>query len=64
MTRKAVFAGQFYEANSFALERQLNECFLSKFGPGTLPISKRSGFVKAIIAPHAGYMYSGACAAC
>ena len=63
MTRKAVFAGQFYEANSFALERQLNECFLSKFGPGTLPISKRSGFVKAIIAPHAGYMYSGACAA-
>lgn len=63
MTRKAVFAGQFYEANSFALEKQIDGCFLSKFGPGTQPVSKRSGFVKAIIAPHAGYIYSGACAA-
>jgi len=60
---KANFAGQFYEANSFALEKQITGCFEDKNGPGDLPLNKRANKIKAIIAPHAGYVYSGPCAA-
>jgi hypothetical protein len=64
MVRKAVYSGQFYEANEHALERQIVGCFEDKNGPGALPLSKRSDKqIKAIIAPHAGYQYSGPCAA-
>lgn len=63
MGRKAAFAGQFYEANEQALEKQIVECFEGKNGPGATPLIKRSGTIKAIIAPHAGYMFSGPCAA-
>jgi MEMO1 family protein len=63
MTRKAIFAGQFYEKNEQALDKQIIECFEDKNGPGALPLSKRSGKIQAIIAPHAGYSYSGSCAA-
>jgi hypothetical protein len=63
MTRKAVFAGQFYEHNEQALDKQITECFEDKNGPGALPLLKRSGKIQAIIAPHAGYQYSGPCAA-
>jgi hypothetical protein len=63
MVRKAVFAGQFYEKNEQALDKQITECFEGKNGPGALPLNKRSGKIKAIIAPHAGYIYSGPCAA-
>jgi hypothetical protein len=63
MTRKAVFAGQFYERNEQELDKQIRECFEDKNGPGALPLSKRSGKIQAIITPHAGYQYSGPCAA-
>ena len=63
MTRKAVFAGQFYEHNEQDLDKQIQTCFEGKNGPGALPLSKRSGKIQAIIAPHAGYTYSGPCAA-
>jgi len=63
MTRKAVFAGQFYEQDEQILDKQISMCFEDKNGPGALPLSKRSGQIKAIIAPHAGYTYSGPCAA-
>jgi AmmeMemoRadiSam system protein B len=63
MTRKAVFAGQFYEKNEQALDKQITECFEDKNGPGALPLSKRSKKIQAIIAPHAGYQFSGPCAA-
>jgi AmmeMemoRadiSam system protein B len=63
MTRKAAFSGQFYEHNEQELDKQITECFEGKNGPGSLPLSKRSGKIKAIIAPHAGYSYSGPCAA-
>jgi AmmeMemoRadiSam system protein B len=63
MGRKPVFAGQFYDANSFELEKQITGCFNDKNGPGDLPLTKREGKILAIIAPHAGYIYSGACAA-
>lgn len=60
---KAQFAGQFYEENPIKLEQQIISCFEDKNGPGDLPLNKRTKKIKAIIAPHAGYMYSGPCAA-
>jgi len=63
MVRKAAYAGQFYERNEQALDKQITECFEGKNGPGSLPLSKRSKPIQAIIAPHAGYTYSGPCAA-
>jgi hypothetical protein len=63
MARKPVFAGQFYEKNDVLLDKQITDCFNDKNGPGDLPINKRSKKLQAIIAPHAGYMFSGPCAA-
>jgi hypothetical protein len=63
MTRKTVYAGQFYEHNEQALDKQITECFEGKNGPGSLPLFKRSGKIQAVIVPHAGYQYSGPCAA-
>lgn len=63
MARQSKFSGSFYQAEFDELNKQIEECFLSKLGPGDLPISKREGKLKAIISPHAGYMYSGPCAA-
>ncbi|MGV8151039.1 MAG: AmmeMemoRadiSam system protein B [Candidatus Woesearchaeota archaeon] len=60
---KAQFAGQFYESKEFELDKQIASCFEDKNGPGDLPLSKRTNNVKAIIAPHAGYQFSGPCAA-
>jgi AmmeMemoRadiSam system protein B len=60
---KAQFVGQFYEAQEFELEKQITECFNDKNGPGDLPLTKRTNKIKAIIAPHAGYVFSGPCAA-
>ncbi|MBU1201942.1 MAG: AmmeMemoRadiSam system protein B [Nanoarchaeota archaeon] len=61
--RKAQFAGTFYEHLESRLKAQLESCFLGERGPGSLPNVKADKKVKAIIVPHAGYAYSGACAA-
>ncbi len=61
--KKPSFAGLFYPADFQKLESQINDSFTHKLGPGELPINKRNGEIKAIIVPHAGYVYSGACAA-
>lgn len=53
--RAAAVAGQFYEAEKQELTRHLNELFKSK----SKPIKGCTG----IIAPHAGYIYSGKAAA-
>lgn len=63
MTRKPVVAGQFYYGDKKALKEQLEECFMSKFGPGELPEDVRTKVIKGVIAPHAGYTFSGPCAA-
>lgn len=60
--RQPAYAGTFYESSPIALKKQIEECFLGDKGPGVLP-GKRTGDVKAAIVPHAGYMYSGKCAA-
>jgi len=65
MIRSPYVAGQFYELDPERLKQQIRGSFLHTLGPGELPtpgeISERD--IVACISPHAGYMYSGACAA-
>lgn len=63
--RPPAVAGQFYEADPAALARQVEGCFTDARGPGALPDRRRSTGrnVRAIVVPHAGYIYSGAIAA-
>ncbi|MFH0875667.1 MAG: AmmeMemoRadiSam system protein B [archaeon] len=63
MVREPIVAGMFYEDNAEELEKQISECFSHKFGPGAIPEKKDNKKIMAIIAPHAGYVYSGPCAA-
>jgi MEMO1 family protein len=64
MARETAVAGQFYESDFMKLDKQIDGCFNSKLGPGDLPV-KRSDkrIVNGIIVPHAGYQFSGPCAA-
>ena len=65
--RKAVYAGKFYERGEVSLQNQIRECFEGGRGPGAVPPElqkdKKAPLPKAILAPHAGYAFSGACAA-
>jgi hypothetical protein len=61
--RGAVVAGQFYEESFEELDEQIKNCFTDARGPGALPTKKRQGIIKGAVVPHAGYVYSGACAA-
>jgi hypothetical protein len=63
MTRQPIVAGQFYPADFSSLDKKIKDCFLSKFGPGDFPITKREKDIIGIISPHAGYPFSGPCAA-
>ncbi|MBN1156134.1 AmmeMemoRadiSam system protein B [Candidatus Woesearchaeota archaeon] len=63
MVRLPCVAGQFYEGEKEELLKQIRGCFLSELGPGKLPQKKKEGKTKAAIVPHAGYIFSGACAA-
>jgi predicted class III extradiol MEMO1 family dioxygenase len=61
MVRLPVVAGSFYEGHEAILVQRLENCFLGELGPGRLPEGEigTSRSIKALIAPHAGYMYSG-----
>jgi len=59
MPRKPIVAGMFYPDDFEELSNQINDSFHSKFGPGALPIKKRTKEILGIIAPHAGYKFSG-----
>lgn len=61
--RKPVVAGTFYESNFQGVEEQIKFSFLHEKGPGALPTRRGEKKIKAIIVPHAGYSFSGACAA-
>jgi AmmeMemoRadiSam system protein B len=63
MTRQPVVKGQFYESENNALKNQIEDCFCSKFGPGKLSEKRTNNNIKAVIVPHAGYFFSGPCAA-
>lgn len=63
--RRPYRAGSFYAATKSLLTKQIEECFLHRFGPHQLPRSRAVEGKKtmALISPHAGYMYSGPIAA-
>jgi AmmeMemoRadiSam system protein B len=65
MNRLPVVAGSFYEGNSDSLLKRLEDCFMGELGPGRKPegLPGESRRLKAVVAPHAGYMYSGMSAA-
>lgn len=63
--RKAAYAGSFYPSSANELFSMIGGCFKAKLGPGFLPIKPKLAPppLKAIISPHAGYVYSGMAAA-
>ena len=63
--RQPCQAGAFYEGRPQSLKGQIEECFLSRLGPGKLPEVVKNGPAKVVglICPHAGYMFSGPVAA-
>ncbi len=65
VNRKAVFAGQFYEADPEKLRKRIEWCFKHPLGPGSIPTASinRSKSSIGFISPHAGYIYSGPIAA-
>ena len=64
MIREPIIAGRFYAAKAGELDKQIQQCFFSKNGPGKLPAKRdKDRRIFGVIAPHAGYIYSGACAA-
>lgn len=62
MIRQPIVSGKFYENNPNRLRQEIENCFESKFGPGNYLKKNTYETIKAIIVPHAGYSFSGACA--
>jgi len=58
-------AGAFYAGSSESLRRQIESCFIHRFGSGEVPKVLEDGPRKIVglVCPHAGYMYSGPVAA-
>ena len=57
-------AGMFYPSSEEELRKEIERSFLHEIGPGRLPgMSEGKRRPPALIAPHAGYMYSGPIAA-
>jgi len=64
LVRKPIVDGQFYESGFEQLDKQIMECFKSKFGPGDLPIERSDRKIThGVVSPHAGYQASGPAAA-
>lgn len=65
MRRKAAVAGLFYADDLDGLRRQIEGAFRHKLGPGKIPDRAPQGMgrVRALVVPHAGYVYSGPVAA-
>ena len=61
--RQPVVSGSFYDSDKSLLTKQIDECFSSPFGPGDEAKTKKETSIKGVIVPHAGYYFSGACAA-
>lgn len=60
--RYPAVANQFYPGDKDELISTIKECFLHKLGIQKLPEKKESNTsLKAVISPHAGYMFSGPC---
>ena len=63
MIRKPAVAGLFYELDPDSLRKQIEWCFKHQLGPGSIPGMGSERNIKGVIAPHAGYIYSGPVAA-
>ena len=63
--RRPAVAGHFYPADGAALTQAIEGSFLDARGPGQLPVRHRAAErrIRAVIAPHAGYQFSGPIAA-
>jgi AmmeMemoRadiSam system protein B len=62
--RQPAVAGSFYPASPEELKKTIKNSFLHKRGPGRLPQGvKKDNTISAVVCPHAGYQYSGPCAA-
>ncbi len=56
-------AGQFYPSDPKELKAQIKAVFMHRLGPGKIPTMKQGEELLAVMAPHAGYMFSGPIAA-
>lgn len=63
MIRKPAVAGLFYEKEPEMLRKQIEWCFKHNLGPGSIPEIGNKRTIKGVVAPHAGYVYSGPVAA-
>lgn len=63
MMIKPIFAGHFYEADAGKLKKQVENCFVAPLGPKSLPGPRKEKRLFGVVAPHAGYLYSGPAAA-
>ena len=64
MLRTPAVAGQFYDGSKEDLKHTIEDCFLDKRGPKSLPkIIQSKENIIGLVVPHAGYIYSGAIAA-
>ena len=63
MIRKPAVAGLFYEKDPEMLRKQIEWCFEHNLGPGSIPEIGNQRNIKGVVAPHAGYIYSGPVAA-
>ena len=63
--RKPAVAGMFYAGTAIELKEQIEWCYKHELGPGIIPRVNDKGprEIVAIVAPHAGYYYSGPVAA-
>ncbi|MGC8913068.1 MAG: AmmeMemoRadiSam system protein B [Thermoplasmata archaeon] len=60
--REPAVAGSFYPRNAPSLRKMIEEsCFLHPLGYGKIPAlsMRKKRKIKGLVAPHAGYMYSG-----
>jgi AmmeMemoRadiSam system protein B len=60
---KAFSNGMFYPADNYELQAKIKELYLHDKGPGEIPGKRGDKVIKGVVVPHAGYEFSGACAA-
>ncbi len=61
--RKPIVTGQFYSADKTELDEEIKKSFKHYLGPGMPRIPLKEKKIYGLIVPHAGYIYSGQCAA-
>ena len=63
--RSPAVSGMFYAGSARELEEQIEWCYKHELGPGAIPRLNSKGLreIVAVVAPHAGYYYSGPVAA-